>query len=150
MDPWCRCPMLRPSQTYEFIGFWAMDVTKPHKFIRFGSIHGPKPYNFIKFRWAFISQTPVVLPARKSGFRGGFRLESSRESFKIGPPAGLREVPEPPGTGSKETHTFCRAVLSGPASAARVYLVEIELKFALGGSHGSVVPVPYVTPIADL
>jgi hypothetical protein len=29
-----------------------------------------------------------VLPGRKSGFRAGFRPDSSRESLKIGPPAG--------------------------------------------------------------
>ncbi len=30
----------------------------------------------------------IVLPGRTSGFRAGFRPESSRESLKIGPPAG--------------------------------------------------------------
>ena len=40
-----------------------MDVTKPYEFIWFGDIHGPKPYKFIGFRWAFISQTPVVRKA---------------------------------------------------------------------------------------
>ncbi len=33
----------------------------------------------------------IVLPGWKSGFRAGFRSESSRESLKIGPPAGLRQ-----------------------------------------------------------
>ncbi len=40
-----------------------MDVTKPYKFIGFGSIHGPKPYKFMGFRWALMSQTPVLLGA---------------------------------------------------------------------------------------
>ncbi len=51
----------RPSQPYEFIGLGAMDVTKPYKFIWFGDIHGPEPYTFIGLRWAFISQTPVLI-----------------------------------------------------------------------------------------
>ena len=33
-----------------------------------------------------------MLPGRKSGFRDGFRPDSTRESLKIGPPAGLRPV----------------------------------------------------------
>ena len=37
-----------------------MEVTKPYKFIGFGDIHGPGSYEFIRFRWAFISQTPVL------------------------------------------------------------------------------------------
>ena len=60
------------TKPYKFIGFGAMDVTKPYKFIWFSDIHGPKPYKFIGSRWAFISQTPVVLPGRKSAFRAGF------------------------------------------------------------------------------
>ncbi len=48
------------AQPYEFIGFGAMDVTKPYQFIWFGDLHGAKPYEFIGFRWALISQTPVV------------------------------------------------------------------------------------------
>ena len=32
----------------------------------------------------------IVLPGRKSVFRVGFRLDSSRESFNIGSPAALR------------------------------------------------------------
>ncbi len=32
----------------------------------------------------------IVLPGRKSVFRAGFRPDSSRESLKIDPPAGLR------------------------------------------------------------
>ncbi len=31
----------------------------------------------------------MQLPGRKSGFRAGFRPDSSRESLKLGPPAGL-------------------------------------------------------------
>ncbi len=37
-------------QLYKFIGFGALDVTKPHEYIGFGDIHGPKPYKFIRFR----------------------------------------------------------------------------------------------------
>ncbi len=36
---------VRPSKSYEFIGFGAIDVTKTYKFIVFGDIDGPKPYN---------------------------------------------------------------------------------------------------------
>ncbi len=32
-----------------FIGFGALDGTKPYKFIWFGDIHGPKPYKFIAY-----------------------------------------------------------------------------------------------------
>ncbi len=42
------------------MGCGAMGVTKPFKFIRFGDIHGPKRSKFIGYRWAFISQTPLV------------------------------------------------------------------------------------------
>ncbi len=54
----------RPSNPYAFIGFGAMDVTK---FVCFGDLHNPKPYRFIGSRWAFISQTPVVLPRNRGG-----------------------------------------------------------------------------------
>ena len=37
----------------------------------------------------------MVLPGRKSGFRAGFRPDSSRDSFKIGPPAGRRPIGRP-------------------------------------------------------
>jgi hypothetical protein len=67
-----------------------MDVTKPYKFIWSGDVHGTKPYKLLGSRWAFISQTPVVLPVQKSGFRAGFRPDANRENLKIGPPAGLR------------------------------------------------------------
>ncbi len=62
-----------PSKPYEFIGSGATAVTKPYKFIWFGAIHGPKPYEFMGFRWAFISQTPVMVimtepwPSRAGG-----------------------------------------------------------------------------------
>ncbi len=49
-----------PSSPYEFIGLGAMDFTKTNKFKLVGDIHGLKPYKFIGFRWAFISQTPVL------------------------------------------------------------------------------------------
>ncbi len=32
-----------------FIGFGAMEVTKPYKFIRFGAMGVTKPYEFIGF-----------------------------------------------------------------------------------------------------
>ncbi len=35
--------------TYEFIGFGAMDVTKPYEFIGFGAMDVTKPYEFIGF-----------------------------------------------------------------------------------------------------
>ena len=37
----------------------------------------------------------IVFPDRKSGFRAGFRPDSSRESFKIGPPAAQLGRQEP-------------------------------------------------------
>ncbi len=43
------------------MGFGAVDVAKPYNLTWFGDIHGPTPYKFIGFRWAVISQTPVVL-----------------------------------------------------------------------------------------
>jgi hypothetical protein len=33
--------------TYEFIGFGAMEVTKPYEFIGFGAMDVTKPYEFI-------------------------------------------------------------------------------------------------------
>jgi hypothetical protein len=47
------------TESYEFMGFGAMNVTKTYTLLFFGDIHGPKPYEFIGFRWAFISQTQV-------------------------------------------------------------------------------------------
>ncbi len=35
---------------YEFIGFGAMDATKPYEFIGFGALDVTKPYEFIGFR----------------------------------------------------------------------------------------------------
>ncbi len=37
----------------------------------------------------------IVLPGRKTGFRAGFRPDSSRESLKLGPAAGLRPAGGP-------------------------------------------------------
>ncbi len=85
----------RPSKPYDFIGFGAMDVTKPYEFIWFGDIPGSKPYGFIGFRWAFISQTPVMLPDRRSAFRAGLRPDSNREALNIRSPAGLRPAGGP-------------------------------------------------------
>ncbi len=56
-----------------------MHATKPYEFLWLGDMHGPKPYTCIGFPWAFISQTPVVPPGRKSDFRAGFRPDSNRE-----------------------------------------------------------------------
>ncbi len=60
----------RPSKPYEFLGLGAVDGVNPYKFILFGDIHGPKAYENIGFRWAFISQTPVL--NRKRTPRGQF------------------------------------------------------------------------------
>ncbi len=38
---------LHAIQAYEFIGFGAMDVTKPYEFIGFGAMDVTKPYKFI-------------------------------------------------------------------------------------------------------
>ncbi len=57
----------RPSKLCELIGFGVMGVTKPYRFIWFGDIHGPKPYYIMGLRWAFISQTPVVVSNRPAG-----------------------------------------------------------------------------------
>ncbi len=37
------------TKPYEFIGFGAMDVTRPYEFIRFGAMDVTKPYEFIGF-----------------------------------------------------------------------------------------------------
>ncbi len=37
------------NRSYEFIGFGAMDVTKPYEFIGFGAMDVTKPYEFIGF-----------------------------------------------------------------------------------------------------
>ncbi len=44
----------------KFIWFGDIHGPKPYEFIWFGDIHGPKPYTFIGFRWALISQTPIM------------------------------------------------------------------------------------------
>jgi hypothetical protein len=46
-DPTGNHCMCSCDQTYEFIGFGAMDVTKPHEFIGFGAMDVTKPYAFI-------------------------------------------------------------------------------------------------------
>ena len=71
------------TKPYKFIGFgamdvtkpWAMDVTKPYKFIRFGAMDVTKPYELIGY---VISCYAVLLPGRTSGFRAGFRPDSIR------------------------------------------------------------------------
>ncbi len=50
---------------YRFIGFGAIDVTKPYKFIGFGDIHGPKPYEFIGF-----GDIQGPKPYKSTGFGG--------------------------------------------------------------------------------
>ncbi len=37
------------TKPYKFIGFGAMDATKPYKFIGFGAMDATKPYKFIGF-----------------------------------------------------------------------------------------------------
>ncbi len=49
------------TKPYKYIGFGDIHGPKTYKSTGFGDIHGPKPYEFIGFRWAFTSQTPVVL-----------------------------------------------------------------------------------------
>ena len=80
------CQIHLPSKPYELLGPGAMDATEPYKFIGFGDIHGPDPFRFMGCRWAFTSQTPVVLPGWNSGVRAGFRPDSFKENIKIGPP----------------------------------------------------------------
>ena len=36
-------------QSYKFIGFGAMDATKPYKFMGFGAMDVTKPYTVIRF-----------------------------------------------------------------------------------------------------
>ncbi len=67
LEPLCGGGRRVVSEPYEFIRFGAMDVTKPYRFIGFGDIHGPRPYELVGFRWAFISQTPVVLRLAPEG-----------------------------------------------------------------------------------
>ncbi len=67
-----------PSQSHEFIGVGAMDVTKPYKIIGFGTIQGPKPYKCVGLRWV-ISQTPVSRPGR------GYGNASARGRTLVGP-----------------------------------------------------------------
>ncbi len=69
-----------------------MDVTKPYKFIWLGDIHGPKTYQFIGFRWAFISQTPVVRAGEIYTDTGpaGFRPGSAADFWLISTRTALR------------------------------------------------------------
>ncbi len=54
LEPKCDQSAFRRllADTYKFIGFGDIHVTKPYKFIGFGDIHGPKPYEIIGFGWA--------------------------------------------------------------------------------------------------
>jgi hypothetical protein len=52
--------------------------------IWFGDIHGPKTYRITGCRWAFLLQTPVVLPGRESGFWAGCRPDPNKENIEIG------------------------------------------------------------------
>ncbi len=62
----------RPSKPYGSKGSGAMAATKPSKLIWSADIHGPKPCEFIGFRWALISQTPMILPLEAGPLRGKF------------------------------------------------------------------------------
>ena len=63
-----------------------MDVTKSYKFICFGDIHGPKAYKITGCRWAFISQTPVVvLPAQPERVLGRLGPEICVSGPNAGP-----------------------------------------------------------------
>ncbi len=46
---WCRVSSREAQDVaaYKFIGFGAMDATKPYKFIGFGAMDATKPYKFI-------------------------------------------------------------------------------------------------------
>ncbi len=63
-----------------------MDVARHKKNIRFRDIHGPKPYKLIGFRWALLSQMPVVLPVPDSASGAGF----GRKPVANGPQNGLK------------------------------------------------------------
>ena len=77
----------------------------------------------------------IVLPAWKAGFRARFRPDSSRESFKIGHPAGRKSDPE---TKSK-AHLWtvcvfgCRPGRDIPAGPGIWPVFNIE--FSPGGSR---------------
>ncbi len=87
----------RPSKPFEFIRFGAMDVSKPNDFIGFGDIHGPKPYESIRFRWAFISQTPVVQDRQAVKFKailpGGASRDHPREGSGAAATGNLPAAP---------------------------------------------------------
>ena len=57
---WCL-RNTRPSHHFKFIGFGPTNVSKPYKFVWLGDIYGPRRCESIGFRWAFISQTLVML-----------------------------------------------------------------------------------------
>ena len=66
----------------------------------------------------------IVLPGRKSGFRAGFRPDSSRESIKIGPPAGRagKSVRKTENKNHTKSITIQRVILV-PKQSLRVILV---------------------------
>ncbi len=75
----------RSSKLYDFFGLGPSKVTEPDKF---GDTHGPKPNKIIGFRWAFISQIPVLRASKCHGKEIGFPGRMSAAlSLKIGPPA---------------------------------------------------------------
>ena len=87
---------------YEFIGFRAMDVTKPYEFIGFGAMDVTKPYEFIGFG-AIDVLWEVVLNLLRVGnrsFWGSGRLRGHRRPLqKVGgkAPHLLEGSPGPPG-----------------------------------------------------
>ena len=65
-------------QTYTFIGFGAMDVTKPYQFIVFVAMCVTKPYKFTGF-----GAMDVTTPYK---FIGGPRMSSNRMNlYGLGP-----------------------------------------------------------------
>jgi hypothetical protein len=114
-----------------------MDDTKSYRFIGFGDIHGPRPYKFIRFRWAFISQTPVL---RKSD---GVRRASSPHGLYVEPSAwaALLGAPRPFERCQHVIHLFTggpRPVLTsrpyfnhtgaGTSRPARAHLSEVIMR----------------------
>ncbi len=61
----------KPPKSYKFIGFGAMDATKPCKFIGFGAMDVTKPYKFIGF-----GAMDVTKPYRFIGFGA---MDANRE-----------------------------------------------------------------------
>jgi hypothetical protein len=63
---------------YEFIGFGAMEVTKPYEFIGFGAMEVTKPYEFIGF-----GAMEVTKPYEFTGF-GAMEVTKPYEFIGLG------------------------------------------------------------------